>query len=413
MNKKTKILMLSDHPLSMSGVGTQSRWLIDGLVKTGKYSFRCLGAAIKHNDYSNIAISNDFVIKPTDGFGSQELIRQILVSEKPDAILLFTDPRQFMHIWAMEDEIHQVCPILYNHLWDNNPTPEFNKVLYDSTDLINCINYSTYQACNEWFPERTNYIPHALPDGLYRPLSDQDKMDYKRNILGPERADHFIALYVGRNARRKMVNDIIISFRDFLNNLQNKYNHKKATLVMHTDPGDSEGSNLFSVIEKMGVKDNIVFSKDRIDFDKMNIVYNIADVQLNRSCAEGFGLPILEGKMTGLPAIAIKTGGLTRQIEDHITGQQYGVALDPEIQNCVGNQQVPYIFEDYVSNKTYSDAIMKMYEMPKADKEKLKIDCQNHCKRDYRLDNLISNWDDSIQQTLKNWNYKSWDCTEF
>ena len=45
MADKKTILMLSDHPLSTSGVGTQARWLIHGLINTGKYSFRCFGGA--------------------------------------------------------------------------------------------------------------------------------------------------------------------------------------------------------------------------------------------------------------------------------------------------------------------------------------------------------------------------------
>ena len=37
-----KILFLSDHPLAPSGVGVQARFLIEGLIKTGKYSFNDL-----------------------------------------------------------------------------------------------------------------------------------------------------------------------------------------------------------------------------------------------------------------------------------------------------------------------------------------------------------------------------------
>ena len=44
--KKNKILMISDHAMSPSGVGIQSRFLIEGLIKTGKYSFIQLGAAL-------------------------------------------------------------------------------------------------------------------------------------------------------------------------------------------------------------------------------------------------------------------------------------------------------------------------------------------------------------------------------
>ena len=48
---KKKILMLSDHALSTSGVGTQSRHLIHGLIDKGCWTVRQFGAAMKHDDY--------------------------------------------------------------------------------------------------------------------------------------------------------------------------------------------------------------------------------------------------------------------------------------------------------------------------------------------------------------------------
>ena len=95
--KKYKVITLSDHPLAPSGVGVQARFLIDGLIKTGQWSVRCLGGAMKHAKYDTVAVTPDFIVKPVDGFGSKELIRQLLIAEQPDAIFLFTDPRQF--IW--------------------------------------------------------------------------------------------------------------------------------------------------------------------------------------------------------------------------------------------------------------------------------------------------------------------------
>ena len=91
MNKK-KILMLSDHPLSTSGVGCQARFLIDGLLATGKYSFRCFGAALKHTNYETVVINEDFIIKPLDGFGTKEMLRVALATEKPDALFFSQIP---------------------------------------------------------------------------------------------------------------------------------------------------------------------------------------------------------------------------------------------------------------------------------------------------------------------------------
>ena len=39
MEKKIKVLTLSDHPLSPSGVGTQTKYFIEALLKTGKFQF--------------------------------------------------------------------------------------------------------------------------------------------------------------------------------------------------------------------------------------------------------------------------------------------------------------------------------------------------------------------------------------
>ena len=106
MNKK-KVLMLSDHALSTSGVGTQSRFLINGLLSKDRWTFRQFGAALKHTDYETIAINEDFIIKPIDGFGNPELLRIALATEKPDVLFLFTDPRFFIWLFEMEDEVHK------------------------------------------------------------------------------------------------------------------------------------------------------------------------------------------------------------------------------------------------------------------------------------------------------------------
>jgi len=412
MQKKT-VLMLSDHPLSSSGVGTQARWLIHGLIATGKWKFKCFGGAVKHEDYRTVVVNDDFIIKPTNGFGDRNMLRQVLATEKPDVLLLFTDPRFFIWVWEMEDEIHQVCPIAYNHLWDNYPWPDFNKVLYESTDLINCINWPTYDMVKSRFPEKTNYIPHAIPKEIYHPLSEEEQKKYKTSLLGKEKLDHFTALFVSRNARRKMPSDILVSWKKFIDQLKEKHGHTKATLVMHTEPLDPEGPNLLHVVDMLGIKDHVIFSKDRIEFKDMNKLYNACDTVINRSCNEGFGLSTLEGMMCAKPIIAIKTGGLTRQVEDHETGEQYGIALNPDASSLVGNQLVPYIYEDYITHDTLTNAFMKMYEWGPEKRKQVGQRAFEHAQKDYDIENVILQWDKTLTDLCENWkqNYKSWSLT--
>ena len=49
--------------------------LFGGLIEKGNWTVRQLGAALKHESYDIVQLSDDFVIKPIDGFGNKEMLR--------------------------------------------------------------------------------------------------------------------------------------------------------------------------------------------------------------------------------------------------------------------------------------------------------------------------------------------------
>ena len=51
LTKKIKILTISDHPLLPSGVGTQTKYVIEALLNTGRFDVVSLGGAVKHQSY--------------------------------------------------------------------------------------------------------------------------------------------------------------------------------------------------------------------------------------------------------------------------------------------------------------------------------------------------------------------------
>lgn len=400
---KKKVLILSDHALSTSGVGTQTRHLVNGLLEKGGWTFRQFGAAIKHTDYRTVVVNEDFIIKPIDGFGNRDLLRVTLATEKPDLLLIFTDPRFFIWLFEMEDEIHQVCPIAWWHVWDNSPYPDFNTPLYESTDLINCHSFATYELLKDKFPDKTNFIPHAVPSDVFFPISQAERRNYKMQLLGPEKKDHFVGIWVNRNARRKRPSDVLEAWKIFISDLKNKHGHDKATLIMHTDPLDQEGPNLYAVCDHLGITNNVVFSKERLGFDKINILYNISDFCVNISFAEGFGLATLEAMNAGVPIIAAKTGGLTRQAVDHRDGTHNGVALDIEMQTLVGSQGVPYIYEDYVSADSTAHAMMKLYDLSDTEKEKLREKVFKYARSEFSFNKTIDDWHVTANNLIENW----------
>lgn len=154
VEQRKKVILLSDDLRMGSGVATVSKELVLGW--THRFNTLQVGAAIKHPERGKLLdVSSDLEketgvpsaslkILPWDGYGNQDLIRQLINTEKPDAIIHFTDPRYFIWLYEIEHEVRQVCPIIYYTIWDNLPLPMYNKAYYASCDALLCISKQTY-----------------------------------------------------------------------------------------------------------------------------------------------------------------------------------------------------------------------------------------------------------------------------
>ena len=246
-------------------------------------------------------------------------------------------------------------------------------------------------------------MPHALPQDLFFPLPKPMVYQQKAQVLGPGRQDDFVMFWVNRNARRKRPGDLLLCWSNFIKHLKDKHGHKKATLLLHTDPMDKEGPNLFAVAEHLGIRDTVVFSNQRVDFNMMNLLHNISDCTINISYAEGFGLSTLEAMMTGTPIIAPMTGGQTRQVVHCKTGEHNGVALPIEFQSLVGSQGVPYILEDYASNEAITNAMIKMYEMGPEKRQQLGDTALEYARTEFGMDKTVELWSKTMLDTIHSW----------
>lgn len=403
MPEKKKIILISDAMTSTSGVATQSRYLSVGLVQTGKYKICQLGAAIKHENYDIQQLHPDIVVKPIDGFGDKNLYRHLLITEKPDAVIIFNDPRFFTELFSVEDEFHQVCPILYWHLWDQCEFPPmYNKNVYDACDAYLCINRPTYEFLKPLYTDKVHWAPHALPKEIFHPIKESEMIAHRKQTI-PGREDHFVVTWCNRNAHRKRPGDVMWAFRMFLDKLKQEKGHEKATLIMHTDPSDIEGPNLLHILDLLKLNANVVFSRTQLDFPSMNMLFGISDTVLNISSAEGFGLGTLEAMYAGKPIIAIKTGGLERQVVDHRDGTENGIALPVDCKKLVGSQPTPFIIEDIVKVETVAEALYKMYDLGPEKRKQLGLKAMKYAHEEFDLNNLLKTWDTVLEDTMLNW----------
>ena len=420
MSKKKTILVISDHPLAPSGVGIQTKNFIETLIATGEYRFVCLGGAIKHPNYDPQHITddrwedNDWVVYPVDGYGNPEIIRSILWTEKPVLLWFMTDPRFYPWLWQIENEIRPLIPMVYYHVWDNYPAPKYNEKWYRSTDVIASISKVTHDIVNQVAPEVENhYVPHAVDNKVFKKATDDELQQFKEDNF-PNHDNRFIFFWNNRNARRKHSGTLIHWFNKFAEEV----GPENVCLIMHTSPKDPNGQDLEKILMDFDITDGrIVVSSNKIPPEVLSMMYNMADCTINISDAEGFGLATLESLSCGTPIIVNMTGGLQEQVTD---GENwFGIGIEPSSKALIGSQDVPYIYEDRISEKDFLDALRKMYNMSKEERDQIGELGIKHIQKNYDYKHFEEKWLNlikDIENRLGSWEnrkgYKSWELKE-
>tara|TARA_A100001515_G_scaffold143491_1_gene144743 strand:+ start:27 stop:1289 length:1263 start_codon:yes stop_codon:yes gene_type:complete len=416
MKDKIHVLVLSDHPLSPSGVGTQTKYMIESLLATGKFRFTCFGGAVKHQNYTPLKVKpwmDDWMIYPVDGYGTQDMVRSVIRTQRPDMMWFMTDPRFWGWLWDLEDEIRAHIPMVYYHVWDNYPYPDFNKNFYRSNDCIVSISKLTSDVVKTVAPDvKEVYLPHAVDNELFS-KKDQSVIDMflKEHFENHNTSDKFVFFWNSRNAKRKLSGSVIFWFKDFLD----KVGHDKAALIMHTDVRDPHGQDLVAIVENLGlVNQEVIFSQQKLPAEALALLYNISDCVISISDAEGFGLSNLEGLSCEKPIIVTMTGGMQEQVTD---GENwFGVGIEPASKAIIGSLEVPYIYEDRVSGEDVVNAMLKMYNMTKEEREEMGRKGREHVLKNYGFKEYGEKWADlllDVHEKMGSWEtrrgYKAWE----
>ena len=406
---RKKILLLTDDIRVHSGVAQIGREI--ALNTAHRYNWVQLAGSVKHPDKGKIAdISSeankdigidDAYIKlfPVDGYGSPDLLREVIKMEKPDAILLITDPRYFQWVFNMEEEIRKSIPIAYLNIWDDMPAPQYNEEFYESCDALFGISKQTVAINKIVLGEKADgkvikYVPHGLDTKKFFPLKEETKdyLDFKNRFTKGEEKD-FILFFNSRNIRRKSIPDALAAWKLFIDDLTEEQKDK-ALFILHTEPGSEHGTDLPAVISYLLGDDDktVLISHQKLHHTQMNYLYNMADAVILISAAEGWGLSLTESLLTGTPFIANVTGGMQDQmrfVDDkgewytnskEIPSNHYGTFTEhgewalpvyPKALGMVGSMVTPYIWDSRCDYRDAYENIKTLYSM--SDKKRKKI----------------------------------------
>tara|TARA_R100001443_G_scaffold39589_3_gene52977 strand:- start:19729 stop:21090 length:1362 start_codon:yes stop_codon:yes gene_type:complete len=440
---KKKILLMSDDLRMHSGVATVSKDIV--FETLNEYDWVQIGGAIKHPEVGKIIDMsqglNEFGIKdgylkiyPVDGYGNEDILREVMEIEKPDAILHYTDPRFWIWFYNMESEIRREIPIFYYNIWDDLPDPQYNTNYYKSCDLLMGISKQTYGINKRLLPEyedwQVTYVPHGISERRFNKVEDDNTslLDFEaKHNIGDKK---FKILYSNRNIRRKQPNDLILAYKYFMDELTPEQ-RKECVLIFHCNPTDENGTDLPRVHKHLIPEYDICFTYDTdgrpFNDQEMNLLFNSADVYVNMASNEGFGLGSAEALTVGTPIIVNVTGGLQDQCgfrndggdflipEDYVelgtnhrgrykTHGDWVKPVYPTSISLQGSPMTPYIWDDRCQPEDVAKNLREFYDMGREERKRLGLLGTEFCKENQMTSKAMGqNFIDSMNGAFENW----------
>ena len=411
-DQRKKILLLSDDIRMHSGIATMAREIVVGTAH--HYNWVNLGAGINHQEHGQrLELSQDtdkqtgltdssIILYPHNGYGDPNVIRQLIDLEKPDGLMFFTDPRYWIWLFQMENEIRKKIPMIYLNIWDDYPAPIYNESYYDSCDCLMSISKQTLNINKLVLGKKTEgkilkYVPHGINEKHFFPVTEANTehwskfQEFKKQMFKGKDYEYVVA-YNARNIRRKCTSDLVLAYSQFCEKI-GKEKAKKCALLLHTDPQDENGTDLQAVIDLVADPEyvNVVFTGHKFGVNEMNYIYNLADVTALISSNEGWGLSLTESLMCGRMIIANVTGGMQDQMrfvdkegkwidfDEKFCSNHFGTYKEhgewaepvfPSNMSLVGSIPTPYIFDDRADFRDVAKAIENVYNLPKEERLK-------------------------------------------
>jgi len=444
---KKKILLMSDDLRMHSGVATVSKDIV--METLNEYDWVQIGGAINHPEKGKVAdmskgMENDFGIKdaylriyPVDGYGNEDILREILEIEKPDAILHYTDPRFWIWFYNMESEIRRNIPIFYYNIWDDLPDPQYNTDYYKSSDLLMSISKQTYGINNRLLPEyedwQTTYVPHGISKRRFHKVEDDDVklMDFEEKFGLDNKK--FKILYSNRNIRRKQPGDVALAYKYFMDGLTPEQ-RDECVLIYHCAPIDDNGTDLPRQCRHLMPDYDVCFTHYKsgpFNDEEMNLIFNSADVYINLASNEGFGLGSCEALTVGTPIIVNVTGGLQDQCgfqdddgnlltpDDYIelgsnhrgrykTHGEWVKPVYPTSISLQGSVPTPYIWDDRCQPEDAAVNLREFYDMGREERKRLGSLGTKFCKENQMTaEEMGQNFIKSMNTAFDKWKPKS------
>ncbi len=256
------------------------------------------------------------------------------------------------------------------YLSKNKIFSHFLRYVLKNIDLLIPVSHHMKKLANDYSKKikQIQVLPNAVDTEKFKPLTNNEfsfpRIDPKYKQI----------LTVRRLVSEKRVDLLIIAFHKLL-----KYNCNLQLIIAGDGP---EKENLIKLTKKLKITKKVIFL-GFISHDKLNSLYNVADVYVLTSEQEGLSLSLLEALATTVPVISTNIVGNPEVIIHEETGLLFEpgnvdqlvnnlkyVLDNPDKAEIIGNNARKYIISNYSTYKIMKKLRNHFYQILKNKKER-------------------------------------------
>lgn len=451
---KKRVFLCNEASFIASGYGIHGKELLTRMHNSGKYDVAELGCYASFDDtriqnipwrfYPNLPNKNNtnelnnYKANPLNQFGLWRF-NKCIADFKPHIVF---DVRDY---WMYSYQ--ETSPFRKYFNWVLMPTvdsaPQQTDWLYTFCNADMVVPYTQWaqhilrSACGDKIKMYDQPALAGVNSNEFYPIENKDT--HKENTFGKK--DLLITGMVVRNQRRKLIADMLLAYKKYLNGLLLSGHteiYNRSYLYLHTTYPEENGWNIPALLLEFGMMDKTYFTyackkckyilaskfqnpiikcpkcndmscvfpnpSSPIDTNNLNNVYNLFDFFIQYAICEGFGFPQIEAASCGIPIASVDYSAMS-EICENLNGIKISVKRMFREMETNADRAYPDI------NHTAEILYKYFTNFNKDNFISTSNNTRSKCINYYTWDKVYEVWDrcfDSIDVTKK----KSWDSNE-
>lgn len=432
---KKRLFIANDSSFLDTGYGVYGKELLTRLHNSGKYDVAELGCyAVKNQPqiknipwkfYPNAVSADDprfeqYKSSVANQFGAWRFVKAIL-DFKPDIVFDVRD--YWMYSYQESTSLKKYFSWVIMPTTDSAPQKLEWLYTFANADLVVPYTEWAKKVLSESCGNLINLHPRVANAGInpheFYPMPDKKQhktryFDKNYNVIG----------LVMRNQKRKLMPDVMLAFRKYLNKLkESKLDHEydNTILYLHTSYPEESGWDLPALLLEYGVADKTYFTyvckncntfapkkfqgpltncdkcknksalfsspSNGVPTSQLNEIYNLFDLFVQCAICEGFGMPQIEAASCGVQIASVDYSAMT-EIVEKLDGIKIPVIRLFREMETNANRANPDI--DAMSNIFYDYFIKTSIDQ----KQQQSINIRKKCIDIYSWDNVYKVWDE-------------------